>query len=183
MWLFIVTFVTFVLLIISFLLFGQDIMHPSVVFDLFFLISEFTCICFAIEYDIVLHYQTAITMILGKLTFFAVSVLSYSHKIKPKINIIDEIIPVKIEVKKQYTVGLIICQFVSILFFIVYIRSIALKYTGSVGSLGSMIKLYDQANKFFAKELTTVPIPIAYRLFDPIGIAGGHIMLYVLVNN
>ncbi len=183
MWLFILTIITVVILYFSFSICGKDLMHPVVVFNLFFLISEFTCIIFSHEYEIALHYKTVLTLILGELTFFFISALSYSNKISSKNNFHDEVSITKIEIRKCFVIGLIICQIISIFSFIVYIRMIYLKYVGSVGSLGSMINLYDQANKFFSKELAKVPIPIAYRLSNPIGISGGHIMLYVLVNN
>lgn len=183
MWLIILTVVTAIICIISFVIFEKDVLHPDVVFNIFFLISELTCLLFAHEYEIVLHYQTVVALILGELVFLIISIFSYSTRKKARIDIIEEIIPCKIEVKKRLVKGLVFLQFVSIVFFVVYIRAISMKYTGSAGSLGSMINFYDQANKFFQKELATVPIPIAYRLSNPIGIAGGHIMLYVLINN
>lgn len=183
MWLILLIIITAVFTGVSFYISDFDIFHPTVVFNLGFLICEIVCLLFQNEYSVKLHASTLIVIGLGGFIFVVTTIFSRSLKCKPKYNSIDEFRIFKIEVKKELVIGLIACQLISIAFFLVYIRAISIKYTGSADSLGSMISVYDQANKFFKKELATVPIPIAYRLLNPISIAGAHIIVYVLINN
>ena len=183
MWLFILTVFTAAVLFVSFIICEKDIMHPAVVFNIFFLISELTCICFIHEYNIVLHYRTVFVLGMGELVFLVMSIMSRYMSTNAHRNLYEELVPSVIKVDKKITIGILVCQIVSIVSFLYYLRVISLKYAGSADSIGSMINLYDQANKFFSKELATVPIPIVYRVSNPLGIAGAHIFLYILINN
>lgn len=183
MWLFILTIFTAAVLFVSFIICEKDIMHPAVVFNIFFLISELTCICFMHEYSIVLHYRTVFVLGMGELIFLAISIMSRYVKAKVHRNLYEELVPSVIKVDKKFKIIILLCQIISILSFLYYLRIISLKYAGSADSIGNMINLYDQANKFFSKELATVPIPLAYRVSNPLGVAGAHIFLYILINN
>ena len=183
MWLIVLIIITALFLGISLYISDYDIMHPSVVFNLFFGICELICLLFKNEYSIELHPNSVVVIILGEFVFLIMTVFSRTIKSSAKCNYLDEITVAKIEVKKELVIGLIMCQLISIAFFIMYIRAISLKYVGSASSLGSMINVYDQANKFFKKELATIPIPLAYRLLNPINIAGSHVIVYILINN
>lgn len=91
----------------------------------------------------------------------------------------------EIKVPKFYLMALIIMQVVSIVYFCRYIENLYIAYGLEDVTLSKSIELYDILTKFLRDEYDAlaVPIPMAYRITNPICAGAEYIVLYIMVNN
>lgn len=178
--------ITTFFLAINYVIADNDYMHPAVVFHLVFLLYESICLGGTLEYAITLHIKSTIVLIIGFIAITVANILSNKQGNKRLFVGID-INEIKIHKKYYYTI--IMLQLISIAFFYVYLKRIAIAYGSSYGnmpgSLSEMIQLYDTLTKFWTKifKKLSVPIPMAYRVTNPICVGAEYIVLYIMVNN
>lgn len=173
-------------LLINYLLSNRDYMHPSVVFHLVFFVYEVVCLCGTSEYAISLHIKTVVVLLIGFMAITCAHIWSKRCSIN---NNRFEFRLLEIRIPKLYLRTLVFLQLVSIVFFFIYLKRLAEAYGQLYGTtpdtIGEMIKLYDTLTKFWGEIFTklAVPIPMAYRITNPICAGAEYIVLYVMVNN
>lgn len=175
---------TVILLFINFLLSGYDYLHPAFIYCLVFGAAEFACILGQQAYEIVIHPETIIILFSGEVIFTVLSwlVLLKKQKTSYKENPIQL---EKININPVLVGGTILLQLLAIIFFIKYLRDIAVAYDGVSRSLTELISLYDVMTKFWTDIFNNlhVPVPIIYRIANPLVNAAAYIIIYVVVNN
>ena len=103
--------------------------------------------------------------------------------------LLDASTPQEIILSRYVLAGVIIAQIVSIVAFLIYLKRIALAYGAAYGNepttMSGMIQLYDTMTKFWQSIFTdlAVPIPMAYRILNPLCAGAEYVVLYVLANN
>ncbi len=178
--LFVLILVTFFFLILNFYINNFDFFHPSTLFIAIFFVCEVMCGIGANYYSITIHLNTALVLITGFFAFTVLSVLSKPSEIRT--------LGYKCEVIKLsniYSMLLIVIEILAIVFFIKYLKSIANAWGAGGGSLSDMINLYDVMTKFWKTTFSNlnVPVPMVYRIANPILEAGVALTIYVAVNN
>ena len=166
-----------------------DFMNPSVVFSGAFLVSELTCLMNVKNYEIEFHIQGILVIISGLLIFSIVSYLihKYYNIYHEKTNL--ELSEIKIDDKYIYL--LIILQVLTIASFIYYLVTMTAYYNehyayeGIVTSFSGMVKLYDTLTKFWTELFSKMnyPIPMIYRVLNPICYGTSMMLVYIIVNN
>ena len=180
--------ITLAFLILNFTITQGDYLHPSTLFCELFAVYELICIMGQRTYQITLHAETIYVMICGFSAFTIGGILTQSklHFVK------NASVPQKqqnqlryIQVPEFLVYILIVMQILTQFYFIKYLRAIATAWGSGGGSLGEMINLYDKMTKFWNEIFSNlnVPIPMAYRILNPITSAASWIILYVAVNN
>ena len=158
-------------------------MHPAVIFHGMFLLYELMCLLGEEAYAVTLHLGSLVVLSLGFCVMTMANLISHDIG-KRKELYVSEL--KAIEVPKIYIIALIIMQVVSIIYFFRYLDSLYFAYYGAADStLSENIQLYDTMTKFWPdtyKELA-VPIPMAYRITNPICAGAEYIVLYIMVNN
>lgn len=178
--------ITLLFLALNYELSNHDYMHPAVVLYLVFFAYEIVCLCGTSAYDISLHAGSISILMIGFSSITVANFLSRAHK-KEKELVREEL--KEIIIPKVYLVILIALQALSILFFYKYLKSLAAAYGGAYGgtpgSFSGMIKLYDTLTKFWTSiyNQLAVPIPMVYRITNPICAGAEYIVLYCMVNN
>lgn len=182
----ILIFITLLILLVNYIVSDKDYMHPAVVFHLVFFVYEVVCLCGTNEYSIDLHLESIAVIVSGFLAITLANIISHRHK--PR-KVTDKVELKEIKIPKRYLRILILLQIVSIVFFYMYLKNLSLAYGSSYGNtpatLSEMVKLYDVLTKFWVaiyNELS-VPIPMPYRISNPICAAAEYIILYAVVNN
>lgn len=177
---------TLSLLLFNYVLSDKDYMHPAVVFHFIFLLYEIVCLCGTNAYAIELHINSVILFTSGFVAITLANIISHSYTVG-KTGYRIEL--KEIRIPKVYFGVLLVFQMVSIIFFYIYLKRLASAYGASYGtapsSLSGMIKLYDTMTKFWSSiynELA-VPIPMLYRISNPICAGAEYIVLYGMVNN
>lgn len=171
-----------ILLYVNFQFSNKDIFHPSVLFNLIFLIFSLSCLIFQDIYGIKFYDRTFIVVASSGLIFTIVSVFK---KICTK-NITDEHFQLKkINISQHIIIILLLMQIITIYFFITYLNNISLAFYGEVRSLKDNINLFDTMTKFWTDTFSAlnVPIPFVFRVLNPIIDACSWIVLYVLIQN
>lgn len=181
--LFLLTFITFVFIIINLYLTKYDYMHPSVVFCSTFFICEIMCIIFKNTYAITLHYQTLLVLCTGFLIF---TVITYLFKPNYQDNIQTKSQLQYIEIPKILIVLLIVLQILTIISFILYLKDIYYAYIGDTSaSLSQLIRNYNDLTKFHQDVFRNlnIPRPFIFKIGYPIMWTFGFLVIYVMVNN
>ncbi|MDG2917700.1 O-antigen ligase [Bisgaard Taxon 10/6] len=182
MFLYLLVFSLLLIFIFNFLIVNLDYMHPSILFVIPFLVFGITSILGEDAYAIVFHKETLIVIVSSALVFTLVSLLSQTfYKAKARGNIVFEEIKISQGVTLFFIAFFIVTQFA----FIKYLQAISIAHLGYAGSLGEMISLYDVMTKFWSdifRDLN-VPIPLLYRIGNPITQGFGYLVVYVFVHN
>lgn len=182
MFLYLLVFALLLILVFNFLVVNFDYMHPSILFVVPFLVFGITSILGIESYDIVFHEQTLIVIISSALVFSIVTLFSQQfYKVKEETSVTLK----EIKVSKGITLCFIILFIVTQWAFIKYLKQISISHLGYVGSLGEMISLYDVMTKFWTdifRELD-IPIPLLYRVGNPITQGFGYLIVYIFVHN
>lgn len=159
-----------------------DWINPSVIFCAAFFVYEGMCIMAKKSYAITIEPATVVVVGLGCLFFTLLNQLAV-YSTKNQVSVIKkqkygEILPL-------YIWGLIVLQILSIIYFIKYITDIAIAYEViseiHYGSLGEKVQLYDTMTKFWTEIFSelNVPIPMIYRITNPICGAMEYLVLYL----
>ena len=179
--------VTLFFLILNYMITRGDYLHPSTLFCEIFAVYELICIIGQSAYQITLHSETVFVMICGFMAFTIGGIISSKKKYVKDVNI-----PLKqqfqleyIYVSNYFVYALIAIQIVTDIFFVKYLKAISAAWGSGGGSLSEMINLYDTMTKFWTTtfDKLNVPVPMAYRIGNPIATAGSWIILYIMVNN
>ncbi len=175
-------FITLVFLIINFLLASKDYMHPAVILHGMFLIYELVCLCGREAYAVTFHEGTLVVLGMGFFTITMAHLISYDRKKKKRLLTMEL---KEIEVPKVYLFILLLMQTVSIVYFCKYLGNLSAAYGLKDASLSESIELYDTLTKFWREtyDKLVVPIPMAYRITNPICGAAEYIVIYIMVNN
>lgn len=177
------TLMTIAFLIFNWFISEKDFMYPSLLFVLVFLIAELFCIIFQNAYAIEFNSKTFVVLLIGFSIFTLIAWL-INHR-KPKISQ-GEIQDIrKIKVSPWISWGLVVLQIITIAAFIVYLRRLSFAYDQTERSLNQMINLYDTMTKFWVDQYVklNVPIPLVFRVLNPIVGAASYMALYILINN
>jgi oligosaccharide repeat unit polymerase len=173
-------------LVLNFEIGRHDYLYPPFLFSFMFFVFSVVCAIGASYYSVHLSIVTVFTIVLGiaVFTFGSLIFLRADHKAKTQeltyINFSD-----------HACIILIILQLVSIVFFVKYLRSLASAYTAAgytqlaATDLSGMIKLYDTMTKFWGDIYTylSVPVPMVYRITNPLCSAAEYMALYIGINN
>ncbi|MDG2939876.1 O-antigen ligase [Bisgaard Taxon 10/6] len=182
MFLYLLVFSLLLILIFNFLVVNFDYMHPSILFVIPFLVFGITSILGENAYKILFHEETLVVIVSSALIFTLVTLLSQTfYKAKDQ----SCIALTEIKISKSVTLFFIIFFIITQLAFIKYLQAISVAHLGYAGSLGEMISLYDVMTKFWTdifRELD-VPIPLLYRVGNPITQGFGYLIVYVFVHN
>ena len=181
--------ITLVFLLLNLYLHDMDYMFPSCIFSAFFLLSEIVCILCIDTYEIVFHIETALIVVAGLVVFTVVGMIP--RKTAPVCSGQSNFKVKRIDINNIWVILLIILYIITLFSFYQYLSRIAelynlnYHYNGYVYSLGDKIELYDTLTKFWKEtfSLLSVPIPMVYRIGNPICYACSFVMLYILVNN
>jgi len=174
---------TLIFLILNFLLAKKDYMHPAVIFHGMFLLYELMCLLGEEAYAVTLHVGSLSVISLGFCAMTTANLISHDVG-KRKELCISELKAIK--VPRIYLIALIIMQVVSILYFCKYLGNLSTAYYGTSDStMSESIELYDTLTKFLRDEYNelAVPIPMAYRITNPLCAGAEYIVLYIMVNN
>lgn len=173
-----------ILMVINFLLGDCDFLYPSFIFCLVFSAAEFVCVLGKNAYEIVLHPETVLTILCGEIVFTLIAYVSGLRR-KKKNYCVEALTIEKIYVNKILIGGTIILQLLAIIFFIKYLKNISMAYDGATRSLTELISLYDIMTKFWTDIFNqlSVPVPMIYRIANPIVSAAAYLSLYIVVNN
>ncbi|WP_237585868.1 O-antigen polymerase [Actinobacillus pleuropneumoniae] len=157
-------------------------MHPSILFVVPFLVFGVTSILGEEAYKIIFHEETLLVIVSSALIFTFITLLSQTvYKSKENLNFpLTEII-----ISKKVTLFFIVFFIVTQLAFIKYLEAISLAHFGYSGSLGEMISLYDVMTKFWTEIFSelNVPIPLLYRIGNPITQGFGYLIVYIFIHN
>lgn len=181
--------ITLIFLIINFALTRGDYLHPSMVFCEIFAAYELICIIGQQAFQITLHIETVYVLSCGFIAFTIGGVLGSRRKSFGKVNDgASENSTYRqkyIAIPNYLVYSLIVLQVITQIYFIKYLKAIAAAYGSGGGSLGELIKLYDNMTKFWITIFSelNVTIPMAYRILNPVTNAAAWIVLYVAVNN
>lgn len=182
MFLYLLVFSLLLILIFNLLIVNLDYMHPSILFVVPFLVFGVTSILGEEAYKIIFHEETLLVIVSSALIFTFITLLSQTvYKSKENLNFpLTEII-----ISKKVTLFFIIFFIVTQLAFIKYLEAISLAHFGYSGSLGEMISLYDVMTKFWTEIFSelNVPIPLLYRIGNPITQGFGYLIVYIFIHN
>lgn len=173
--------ITLGFMILNFILTDNDYLSPATLFCEIFFIYELICVIGQSTYSIKLHAETVLVLMCSFVVFTIFSLIS--NKISKKTTQKYELKIIRIP--KLYLYGLIVMQILTILFFIKYLRAIAVAWGSGSNSIRDMINLYDTMTKFWTNIFAglNVPVPMIYRICNPIVYAAAYLVLYVMVNN
>ena len=177
--------ITFGFVILNFKLNKKDWMAPAVIFSAVFFLYTFGCVIEKNAYDIVFIPMTVFVISAGIAVFTLISG-SIERSVGETVVVRN---PKSIEFHDVYVVLLIIAQLLSIMFFIKYLGNLADASSAVSGEtytgLGAKIELYDTMTKFWQDTYTqlAVPIPMVYRLTNPLCGAAEYLLLYIGVYN
>lgn len=182
MFLYLLVFSLLLILIFNLLIVNLDYMHPSILFVVPFLVFGVTSILVEEAYKIIFHEETLLVIVSSALIFTFITLLSQTvYKSKENLNFpLTEII-----ISKKVTLFFIVFFIVTQLAFIKYLEAISLAHFGYSGSLGEMISLYDVMTKFWTEIFSelNVPIPLLYRIGNPITQGFGYLIVYIFIHN
>ena len=181
MFLYLLVISLFIILVLNFLIVKFDYMHPAVLFTIPFFVFSVMCAIAESTYQIEFHEETLFVVVSSCLilTFFTLIAQSL-YKVISQKQILTEL-----KINNTITIFFIIFSILTQLAFVKYIRDISIAYQGYAGNLGEMISLYDVMTKFWTdifRELD-VPIPLLYRIGNPITQGFGYLIVYVFVHN
>ena len=182
MFLYLLVFSLLLILLFNFLVVSFDYMHPSVLFVIPFLLFGIISILGEEAYKIVFHEETLIVIVSSALVFTFITLLSQTLY---KTNTQTKVVLSEIKISKVITFFFLIFFIATQLAFIKYLQEISIAYLGYIGNLGEMISLYDVMTKFWPdifRELD-VPVPLLYRIGNPITQGFGYLIVYVFVYN
>lgn len=166
--------------------FGKnDYFYPGFLFSFTFFFFSSICAIGSDHYEVYLLPETVFTIAIGLITFSIVCFLFHRKGSFQKGQL------KYINISNAVLIFIIILQIISIIFFTKYLQNLTTAYA-SAGythllsySLSGMIKLYDTLTKFWQtiySELA-VPIPMLYRITNPVCSTAEYIALYVAINN
>ncbi|MGN0379020.1 MAG: O-antigen polymerase [Butyrivibrio sp.] len=195
--LFLLAGITLLFLMLNMAFSDKDYMHPSVVLCAVFLVYEMVCLSVRSTYEIQIHPQTVMSVTFMLTIFTVVGGIMRPVRKTSAACRVSEAAPEVIKVPVWLVAVLIFLQLASIWFFIKYLRAIrdawqingmeAESITGSASepSLSSLINLYDTMTKFWPETFRklSVPIPLAYRILNPVCSAAAYMLIYVEANN
>ena len=176
----------FFLLCINFFFSDMDYMHPSVLFCLVFFTYTFVCLLGQKAFAISLHIESVFVIISGSIIFTIGSIISSlcNKKITPIYAKDLSYKKGEIQINPLIVYATILMQLISIFAFIKYINELAAAY-GFIGNMGDKIHLYNTLTNFWTDIYAqlNVPIPMAYRILNPICNALAYLLFYVAINN
>ncbi len=194
--------ITIVFMFLNLMIQDKDYMHPSFLFSLVFFVYTFVCVLSQKTYAITLHAPTVVVITLGLSAFTLVGAFSKRIRLlRKKQGVSRQSLAVsntglkKIYISNWLVVALIALQLVTIYYFIQYLHAMTAAYNVSwvaevegqvsLNSLTAQIDLYDTITKFwnFLYVQMNVPIPMLYRIGNPLTTAAAYILIYVAVNN
>ncbi|WGE89332.1 O-antigen polymerase [Actinobacillus arthritidis] len=182
MFLYLLVFSLLLILIFNLLIVNLDYMHPSILFVVPFLVFGVTSILGEDAYKIIFHEETLLVIVSSALIFTLVTLVSQTvYKTKSQLS--EPLTEIKIS--KKVTVFFIVFFIVTQLAFIKYLEAISLAHLGYSSSLGEMISLYDVMTKFWPEIFSelNVPIPLLYRIGNPITQGFGYLIVYIFIHN
>lgn len=186
MGLFVLTALTFLFLIINFIITNGDFLHPSTLFCEMFLLYEAVCVVGRSHYAVTIHFQTVAVITCGLCVFTFFGILSSGIKNRiAKASIQIPFKPTYISIPSICVYSLIALQLITIIFFIKYLRDIAAAWGSGGSSIAEMVSLYDTMTKFWTQTFRelNVHIPMVYRIGNPVSSAAAYVVIYVAVNN
>lgn len=172
-------------IVLNFKLNKKDWMSPAVIFSTVFFLYTIVCVIEKNAYDIVFIPMTVVVVAAGIAVFTLISWAVERHA--GETVLVRN--PQPIEFHNAYVILLIIAQLLSIIFFIKYLGNLADAYSAVSGEtyagLGAKIELYDTMTKFWKDTYAqlAVPIPMIYRLTNPLCGAAEYLLLYIGVYN
>lgn len=178
--------ITLVFVFLNFKLNKQDWMAPAVIFSAVFFCYTMVCVIEKNSYAIEIMPQTVLAITAGIGAFSLISWIVAGHFDRKTAVLKSWDI---IELSNVYVILLIIAQILSIVFFIKYLGNLADAYSTVSGEqftgLGAKIELYDTMTKFWTDTYArlAVPIPMVYRLTNPICTAAEYLLIYIAVYN
>ena len=181
--------ITLLVLLLNLVLHDYDMFHPACVLALVFFAAEFVCLLCVKTYMIEFHWKTTLIVAVGLTVFAVVGMLA--DRIDAGSPSCDTDGVRVIELSNVLVGSLAVLYAVALLFFIKYLNNIAdvyneyYHYNGYVHTLTEKIKLFDTLNKFWQDTFNkmSVPIPMIYRVLNPICYSCSWLVLYVAVNN
>lgn len=182
--LYILTVFSIAFLILNAMIAKFDLFHPSVIFCIMFLIYVVMCDVSAQLFQISISWMTVLTLTIG---FAVATIVNFLMQAKCSGKVQSctkhEIQEIKLPIW-IYLVGIVI-ELITIVFFVKYLKMIAVAWGSGGESLSSMIGLYDTMTKFWKDTFASlnVQIPILFRIGNPFTAAIGNLCIYIVANN
>lgn len=177
-------FMLFILLlmftIFIFLIYKKDILDPSLVFSLSFLVLSFMACLNAKKWQLGLHMNTFLVILLGVIEFFCVGYIAkllFKRKKAPAKNKLKEI---KINKWLEY----VFLTFI-IIFNVIFLYYIVKEVGNSFNSISTIIESINQYNHLikFSDKFNTVKLPFFISNGRMFIVGSGYWFMYVAINN
>ena len=180
--------VTLLFLIFNLVTSSFDFFAPRVLFSLIGSACEIICIVFQSAFALQFHSCSLVAFTLGLAVMTAVGILCVRIQKRRERLVLNTAgmekvasMPEEIPFSNVWYLILALLQVGVILAFVYYLRKLAL-WWGEDTSLKPMINLYNNMTKFWHTDIE-VPIPMFYRIFNPICEAAAYMALYIGLNN
>ncbi|HAZ90989.1 MAG TPA: hypothetical protein DCX21_03345 [Eubacterium sp.] len=179
--------ITLLFMILNFVVFDKDYMHPSFLYCAVFFVAGFVALLGEETFAVRLHSETVIVFFVTYVIFFLVSFyIRYRAQNKQIVHLKDNRRANSyIYVNDGITIALILLELVTIYFFIKYLKDVSIAYDGNARGLKECIELFNNLTKFWTstwKDMDVV-VPMPYRIGNPTTQAASYMLIYVLVNN
>lgn len=178
--------VTFLFLLINFMVTKGDYMHPSFLLSALLFIYELFCLSVVDKYAIVFNHRTFIVLFIAQFIFFIITLFGMVISKKRQTTNSElgrtELTPIVFgKGLSLLTIGM---QLVVIFFFIRYLRNVA-GAAGVSGGLSNWIATYDGMIKFAYERFVDLRVShsFIYKLLEYPADVLSYFAVYVLVNN
>ncbi|MCR4688519.1 MAG: oligosaccharide repeat unit polymerase [Saccharofermentans sp.] len=182
--LYLIVFITFIFVLINFVLFDQDFSSPGFLFSLAFLAFEIVCVINAQRFAITFEPETVLVLGVGFLTFTLVS-LYFHYRARGKIDIKRDVTPEPIKIHFIVTICVILIQIAAMALFLQYLARLNLAVNGYEGSIPSQINNYNDMIKFRPEDFAYLNMHPG-KLYNRCNLIAGivpYIFIYVTVHN
>lgn len=186
MFLYILSVVMFIMLIINYYLSNRDVCNPAVIFCIMNLLSIIVCIVVRNMYNIVFHFNTFCVLGFGVL-IFTISNLLYRGNIILKFkstNTRGGSYAQQIIINNMWIILFILFELIVAYANVSYIKRVAIAYSGTSGLI-AQIGVYNYLVKFNEDALNKLAIGSSriYAYGFPLCVAFSFFLIAVIVNN
>ena len=176
----ILTLILAILSVFIFYIYKKDIIEPSFIFCMSFFVLSFIACLNARKWELGLHINTFLVVLLGVIEFFVVGYIVKSLLKNKKVVLIKKRQIIKVNTILEY-VFLVFIVFFNALFLYFVVKAVGNSFSNFSDIIQSIHK-YDHMVKF-SNQFNTVKLPFLIFNVRVFIIAAGYWFMYVLINN
>lgn len=178
------TFLMFIILlvftILIFFFYKKDVLEPSLIFSVSFLVLSLMACLNAKKWQLGLHLNTFMVITLGVVEFFCVGYTIKKLFFRKKINIEKNLKVIEINKYFEYIYLFFIIAFDSIFLYFL-MKEVGVAFTG-ISSVTESISKYNHLVKF-TDSFNTVRLPFLISNGRVFIVASGYWFMYIVINN